>query len=81
MGQILHGSATTTEAVRRVIQNSQASLRELAARRCINAKTIAKWRKCTTTCDAPDDAESTASPASLRRSAPPATQMPSQKVN
>ncbi len=26
MGQILHGSATTTEAVRRAIQNSQESL-------------------------------------------------------
>ena len=61
MGQIHHGSATTTEAVRRVIQNRHASLRELAARHCINAKTVAKWRKCTTTCDAPDGAESTAS--------------------
>jgi hypothetical protein len=27
MGQILHGSATTTVAVRRAIQNSQESLR------------------------------------------------------
>ena len=27
MGQVLHGSATTTEAVRRAIQHSQASLR------------------------------------------------------
>ncbi|UUO28605.1 hypothetical protein DCG74_15645 [Bradyrhizobium sp. WBAH42] len=27
MGQILHGCATTTEAVRRAIQNSQESLR------------------------------------------------------
>ena len=26
MGQILHGSATMTEAIRRAIQNSQASL-------------------------------------------------------
>ena len=32
MGQILHGSATTTETIRRAIQNSQASLRELAVR-------------------------------------------------
>ena len=32
MGQILHGSATTTEAVRRAIQHSQASLRALAKR-------------------------------------------------
>jgi hypothetical protein len=27
MGQVLHGSATTTEAVRRAIQRSQESLR------------------------------------------------------
>jgi uncharacterized protein YggE len=31
MGRILHGNATTTEAVRRAIQNGQARLRELAA--------------------------------------------------
>ena len=52
MGQILHGSATTTEAVRRAIQNSQASLRELAARYGINAKTVAKWRRRASVCDA-----------------------------
>ncbi len=39
MGQILHGSATTTEAVRRAIQHSQASLRALARRYGINPKT------------------------------------------
>ncbi len=32
MGQILHGSARTTEAIRRAIQHSQASLRTLAKR-------------------------------------------------
>ena len=32
MGQVLHGSATTTEAVRRAIQHSQESLRSLASR-------------------------------------------------
>ena len=32
MGQILHGSATTTEAVRRAIQHSQESLRTLEQR-------------------------------------------------
>jgi hypothetical protein len=32
MGQVPHGSATTTEAVRRAIQNSQASLRALSRR-------------------------------------------------
>ena len=45
MGQILHGSATTTEAVRRAIQHSQASLRALAKRYGINPKTVAKWKK------------------------------------
>ncbi|MBY5775195.1 IS481 family transposase, partial [Rhizobium leguminosarum] len=49
MGQILHGSATTTEAIRRAIQNSQASLRVLAKRYGINQKTVAKWRKRTST--------------------------------
>ncbi len=52
MGQILHGSATTTEAVRRAIQNSQASLRELAGRYGINQKTVAKWRRRASACDA-----------------------------
>src|SRR6478609_8997020 len=44
MGQILHGSATTTEAIRRAIQHSQASLRQLAKRYGINPKTVAKWK-------------------------------------
>jgi hypothetical protein len=45
MGQVLHGCATTTEAIRRAIQNSQESLRALATRYGINAKTVAKWKK------------------------------------
>jgi transposase InsO family protein len=53
MGQILHGSATTTEAVRRVIQNSQESLRALAGRYGINQKTVAKWKKRSTVSDTP----------------------------
>lgn len=53
MGQVLHGSATTTEAVRRAIQHSQASLRELARRYGVNPKTIAKWRKRTSVADLP----------------------------
>ena len=53
MGQVLHGSATTTEAVRRAIQNSQASLRALAERHGINPKTVAKWKKRDTTADRP----------------------------
>jgi len=44
MGQVLHGSARTTEAIRRAIQHSQASLRALAKRHGINPKTVAKWR-------------------------------------
>ena len=38
MGQVLHGSATTTEAVRRAIQHSQESLRVLARRYGINRR-------------------------------------------
>ena len=53
MGQILHGSATTREAIRRAIQNSQESLRTLAARYGINQKTVAKWRKRTSVADLP----------------------------
>jgi len=44
MGQVLHGSATTTAAVRRAIQHSQESLMVLAKRYDINPKTVAKWR-------------------------------------
>jgi hypothetical protein len=39
MGQILHGSAATTEAIRRAIQHSRESLRALAKRYGINPKT------------------------------------------
>ena len=44
MGQVHHGSATTTAAVRRAIQHSQESLRGLAKRHGINPKTVAKWK-------------------------------------
>jgi transposase-like protein len=53
MGQVLHGCATTTEAVRRAIQHSQASLRTLAKRYGINPKTVAKWKKRTSATDLP----------------------------
>jgi transposase InsO family protein len=53
MGQVLHGSATTTEAVRRAIQHSQESLRALAKRYGINQKTVAKWKKRTSVADLP----------------------------
>ncbi|MFG1476600.1 hypothetical protein V5F56_19515, partial [Xanthobacter agilis] len=53
MGQVLHGCATTTEAVRRAIQHSQESLRALAKRYGINQKTVAKWKKRTSCADLP----------------------------
>jgi transposase InsO family protein len=53
MGQVLHGSARTTEAVRRTIQHSQESLRVLAKRHGVNQKTIAKWKKRTSVADLP----------------------------
>jgi transposase len=53
MGQILHGSATTTAAVRRAIQRSQESLRALASRYGINQKTVSKWKKRTSAADLP----------------------------
>src|SRR5579863_5565770 len=53
MGQILHGSATTTEAVRRAIEHSQASLRALARRYGINQKTVAKWKQRSSVADLP----------------------------
>ena len=53
MGQVLHGSATTTEAIRRAIQHSQESLRALAKRYGINQKTVAKWKKRTSVADLP----------------------------
>src|SRR3954454_3372709 len=51
MGQVLHGSATTTEAVRRAIQHSQASLRTLAKRYGVDPKTVAKWKRRTSVAD------------------------------
>ncbi len=51
MGQVLHGSATTTEVVRRAIQHSQESLRALVRRHGVNQKTIAKWKNRSSTAD------------------------------
>jgi transposase InsO family protein len=53
MGQVLHGSATTTEAVRRAIQHSQESLRALARRYGVNQKTVAKWKGRASVADVP----------------------------
>jgi transposase-like protein len=51
MGQVRHGSATTTHAVRAAIQRSQASLAQLSRELGLNPKTVAKWRKRTTVGD------------------------------
>lgn len=62
MGQVLHGSARTTTAVRRAIHHSQESLMTLARRHGINPKTVAKWKKRTAVEDlptGPKDAHST----------------------
>src|SRR3712207_7486580 len=52
MGQVLHGSATTTEAVRRAIQARQESVRATAKRHGISPTTVQKWRRRQTTVDA-----------------------------
>jgi transposase InsO family protein len=53
MGQVLHGGATTTAAIRRAIQHSQESLRALAKRYGVNPKTVAKWRNRSSVTDRP----------------------------
>src|SRR5918997_5105213 len=52
MGQVLHGSATTTEAVRRANQARQESVRATAKRHGISPTTVQKWRQRQTTADA-----------------------------
>ena len=62
MGQVLHGCATTTEAIRRAIQHSQESLRSLSKRYGINPKTVAEWQKRSSVADlktGPKEAKST----------------------
>jgi transposase-like protein len=45
MGQVLHGSAKTTHAVRAALQRSKAKVAQLAERYDVNEKTVRKWRK------------------------------------
>jgi transposase InsO family protein len=52
MGQVLHGSARTTEAVRRAIQLRQEGVRAAARRYGVSPTTVQKWRKRQTTADA-----------------------------
>lgn len=53
MGQILHGSAKTTHAVRAAIQRSKATIAELAEQYDLNPKTVMKWRNRSTVEDMP----------------------------
>ena len=53
MGQVLHGSARTTEAVRRAVQRSEESVRALAKRHGISPTTVQKWRKSSFVADLP----------------------------
>jgi integrase-like protein len=53
MGSVLHGCARTTPRIRAELQASQESSRALAPRYGLNVKTVRKWRKRTTTADAP----------------------------
>ena len=53
MGQVLHGCAKTTEAIRRTIQNSEKSLSLLSKELNLNPKTVRKWKKRDFVHDAP----------------------------
>jgi len=62
MGEVLHGCATTTHAVRAAIKQSAASISELSRTHGVNPKTIAKWKKRSSVDDAamgPKDQRST----------------------
>ena len=51
MGQVFHGCAKTTHAVRAELQRSKALVAALAGRFGINPKTVLKWRKRTSVQD------------------------------
>jgi transposase-like protein len=53
MGQLLHGSARTTAARRRAIQQRQESIAKFAKRYDVHPKTVAQWTQRTHVEDAP----------------------------
>jgi len=53
VGQVLHGAARTTPRIRAELQAAKESTPTLAARYGLNARTVAKWRKRTSTADRP----------------------------
>jgi hypothetical protein len=63
MGQVLHGCATTTTAIRRAIQHSQERLKMMLARHyVINQRTVVDWKRRASFVDlptGPKDAKST----------------------
>ena len=56
MGQILHGSARATEAVRRAIQSGQASIRALASRQSEDGRQVETSDHDGLRADKPEDA-------------------------
>ncbi len=52
MGQVLHGSAATTRAVRAATRRSKATVAELAEQCHLNEKAVRKWRSRTSVEDA-----------------------------
>ena len=62
MEQVLHGSATVTDAVRRAITHSQASLKALSKRYGISPKMVPTWKQRSSVADqltGPKDPRST----------------------
>ncbi len=51
MGQFITAAPQRLRAIRRAIQHSQDNLRQLATRNGINPKTVAKWKKQSSTAD------------------------------
>ncbi len=66
MGQLLHGSAKTTPAIRAAIQRSKASVAELSERCNLNSKTVMKWKKRNFLHDAPMGPKAPCSPVLSR---------------
>src|SRR5919205_333391 len=57
LGQVLHGSATTTEAIRRAIQRSQEGLRTLAKRHGHQSKDRSQMAQAQLRCRSADRSE------------------------
>ena len=53
MGNLLHGRATTTPAIRKAIQESKDTILTLAKHYRINPKTVMKWKNRAYTHDIP----------------------------